>query len=40
MHAIAIDPALIRRLEAERGGKRHIFDDIDPARTAHAVIDL
>ena len=40
MHTIAIDPALISRLTEERGGKRHIFDDIDPARTAHVVIDL
>ena len=40
MHTIAIDPALISRLVEERGGKRHIFDDIDPARTAHVVIDL
>lgn len=40
MHTIAMDPALISRLAEARGGKLHIFDDIDPARTAHTVIDL
>lgn len=40
MHAIAIDPDLIARLEQERGGRLHLFDRIDPARTAHVVIDL
>jgi ureidoacrylate peracid hydrolase len=40
MHTIALDPGLIGRLTRERGGKLHIFEDIDPARTAHLVIDL
>lgn len=40
MHTIAIDPRLLSRLAAERGGKLHLFDDIDPAKTAHLVIDL
>ncbi|MGA8707970.1 MAG: isochorismatase family cysteine hydrolase [Steroidobacteraceae bacterium] len=40
MHKIALDSELLRRLQAERGGRLHIFDDIDPARTAHLVIDL
>lgn len=40
MHRIALDPALVARLTAERGGRLHVFDDIDPRRTAHVVIDL
>ncbi len=40
MHEIRIDPALIARLTEERGGRLHIFDDLDPRRTAHVVIDL
>ncbi|HEY1726406.1 MAG TPA: isochorismatase family cysteine hydrolase [Steroidobacteraceae bacterium] len=40
MHTIALDPALIQRLTAERGGRLHIFDDLDPARTAHLIIDM
>lgn len=40
MHTIALDPALIRQLTQERGGKLHLFEDLDPKRTAHIVIDL
>jgi ureidoacrylate peracid hydrolase len=40
MHKIEINPELLRRLTEERGGRLHIFDDIDPARTAHVIIDL
>ncbi len=40
MHRIALDSELLQRLQAERGGRLHIFDDIDPVRTAHLVIDL
>jgi ureidoacrylate peracid hydrolase len=40
MHTIALDPALIQRLTVERGGRLHIFDDLDPARTAHLIIDM
>jgi len=40
MHAIRIDPALRDRLTTERGGRPHLFDEIEPARTAHVVIDL
>jgi ureidoacrylate peracid hydrolase len=40
MHKIELNPELIGRLTAERGGRLHIFDDLDPARTAHVVIDL
>ncbi len=40
MHKIEINPQLVQRLKEERGGRLHLFDDIDPARTAHVVIDL
>jgi ureidoacrylate peracid hydrolase len=40
MHEIQISPELIQRLTAERGGRLHLFDEVDPARTAHIVIDM
>ena len=40
MHRIEIAPELVERLTRERGGKLHVFDAIDPARTAHVVIDM
>ncbi len=39
MHAIAIDPDILHRVTAWRG-KRFMFDDLDPRRTAHLVIDM
>ena len=32
--------AILDRLAATRGGVRNVFDRIDPARTAHLVIDM
>lgn len=32
--------AILDRLAAARGGVRNVFDAIDPARTAHVVIDM
>lgn len=40
MHKIELRPELLERLTAERSGRLHIFDDLDPARTAHVIIDL
>jgi len=40
MHKIEISSELIQRLTKERGGKLHLFDVVDPAHTAHLVIDL
>ena len=40
MHKIDIRPELIERLTQERNGRLHIFDEIDPARTAHVIVDL
>ncbi|HVY81402.1 MAG TPA: cysteine hydrolase [Steroidobacteraceae bacterium] len=40
MHKIEISPELIERLTAERGGRLHLYDEINPARTAHVIIDM
>jgi len=40
MHKTTLDPGLVTRLTAARGGKLHVVDPIDPARTAHLVIDM
>ena len=39
MHASEIHPDVVARAVARRGGV-HVFDRIDPARTAHVVVDL
>jgi ureidoacrylate peracid hydrolase len=39
MHEINIPPHMIERVIGRRG-KRHIFEDLDPARTVHLVVDL
>ena len=40
MHEVQINPGLIEQLTRERGGRLHLFDEIDPARTAHVIVDL
>jgi ureidoacrylate peracid hydrolase len=40
MHEIQINPGLIEQLTRERGGRLHLFDEVDPARTAHVIVDL
>jgi ureidoacrylate peracid hydrolase len=40
MHRIEIEPHLAARLKRERGGRLHILETLDAARTAHVVIDL
>ena len=40
MHNILLDPDLVSRLKSERGGQLHTIQAIDPARTAHIVIDM
>jgi ureidoacrylate peracid hydrolase len=40
MHQIRISPEVIKLASQQRGGKLHMFDDIDPARTAHLIVDL
>ncbi|MGH7033288.1 MAG: cysteine hydrolase family protein, partial [Stellaceae bacterium] len=39
MHKLAIPQTIIDRVIARRG-KEHVFDDLDPARTALIVVDL
>ncbi|MBN8963870.1 MAG: isochorismatase family protein, partial [Rhizobiales bacterium] len=39
MHKIAIPQSVIDRVVARRG-REHIFDDLDPAKTALVVVDL
>jgi ureidoacrylate peracid hydrolase len=39
MHKIEISPAVMDRVKALRG-RPHMFDHLDPARTAHIVVDL
>jgi ureidoacrylate peracid hydrolase len=38
-HKIELSPDVLKRTEQVRG-KIHIFDNIDPARTAHLIVDL
>jgi len=39
MHRIEISPAVMDRVKALRG-RTHMFDHLDPARTAHIIVDL
>jgi len=39
MHKVAVPQNIIDRV-IERRGKEHVFDDLDPARTALIVVDL
>lgn len=39
MHTSSINPDVVARVTERRGGLR-VFDSIDPARTAHVVVDL
>lgn len=39
MHPSDLPPDLVARLTARRG-RRHVFDDLAPARTALVVIDM
>jgi ureidoacrylate peracid hydrolase len=39
MHKIEISPAVMDRVKAQRG-RTHMFDHLDPARTAHIIVDL
>jgi ureidoacrylate peracid hydrolase len=40
MHAIDIAPDILARARGLRGGREALFPKIDPARTAHLVIDM
>ncbi len=40
MHNIKLDPELVAWLTRERGGSFNVIDRLDPARTAHIVVDM
>ena len=40
MHKIMLDPAMLARQRAERGGSPHVIKRLDPRRTAHIVVDM
>jgi ureidoacrylate peracid hydrolase len=40
MHQVAIPPEILAAARGMRGGREHMFDDLDPARTAHVIIDM
>lgn len=40
MHQINLDPDLVARMKEARGGKLHVIERLDPARTAHLIIDM
>lgn len=40
MHTTALFPGLVERMAKRRGGRTHIFDTLDPARTALVVVDM
>jgi len=40
MHTIDIASDIAARAVAWRGGKKSVFGDVDPARTAHIIVDL
>lgn len=39
MHKVALSPSVVERV-VRRCGKEHIFDDLDPAKTALLVVDM
>src|SRR5260370_31832596 len=39
MHKIEMSPTVMDRVKASRG-RTHMFDRLDPARTAHIIVDL
>lgn len=40
MHKIQLDPDLVARLTQARGGRLHVIEKLDPARTAHIIVDM
>lgn len=40
MHSTVIDPAIRARYRALKGGQEYAFTTLDPARTAHLVVDM
>ena len=40
MHKVSIPAEIFERSRRMRGDREHIFDPIDPATTAHIIVDL
>jgi ureidoacrylate peracid hydrolase len=40
MHQISIPDHILARVREQRGGREHLFDELDLQRTAHIVVDL
>src|SRR5215217_4021950 len=40
MHSIEIAPEIAARAISWRGGRKTVFGDINPAKTAHIIVDL
>ena len=40
MHTFALPPHVLDAIEKRRGGRHHIFNTLDPAKTALVVIDM
>ena len=40
MHAVFIPPEIVAAARGMRGGRERVFEGLDPARTAHLVVDM
>jgi ureidoacrylate peracid hydrolase len=40
MHKIEISPSILERVMRDRGGRRHALENLEPARTAHVIVDM
>jgi ureidoacrylate peracid hydrolase len=40
VHQISIPDHIVRRAREQRGGREHLFDELDLSRTAHIIVDL
>ena len=40
MHTVTLSPEFRMALRERRGGRRHVFDDVDPQQTALLIIDM
>jgi ureidoacrylate peracid hydrolase len=40
MHRVSIPNHIVERARKSRGGKEHVFDTLDMAKTAHVIVDL
>lgn len=40
MHKIAIPDEIVARARQQRGGRAHLFDELDMSKVAHVIVDL